>query len=86
MLALIPFLLVVDSAKNLGVIFQTGISIDKNISSDVLLFQLHPFHCIRLFITKTAVITLSNASFAHSSLYFCNSLVYGLPKCSIHCL
>ena len=74
-----------DSAKNLGVIFQTDMSFDKHISSIVksCFLQLCDFRRIRPFISKTAAITLANA-FVHSHLDFCNSLFYGLPKCSIH--
>ena len=74
-----------DSAKNLGVIFQTDISLDKHVSFIVksFFFQLHDFRRICPFISKTAAITLAN-TFVHSRLYFCNSLFYGLPKYSIH--
>ena len=61
--------------------------VDKHISSIIksCFFQLCDFRPIRLFISKTAAITLTNA-FVHSGLYFCNSLFYGLPKYSVHCL
>ena len=76
-----------NSAKTLGVIFLTDLSMDKHISSIVKYYflQLCDFRCIRLFISKTAAITLANA-FVHSRLDFCSSLFYGLPKYSIHCL
>ena len=48
-------------------------------------FQLRDFCRIRPFISKTVTITLANA-FVYSGLDFCNSLIYGLPKYSIHCL
>ena len=75
-----------DSAKKLGVIFQTDMSLDKHISSIVKSYFLQDrnFRRIRPFISKTAAITLANA-FVHSHLDFCNSLFYGLPKYSIHC-
>ena len=74
-----------DSSKNLGVIFQTDMSLDKHVSSIVksCFFQLRDFQHIRLFISKTAAITLANA-FVHSRLDFRNSLFYGLFKSSIH--
>ena len=74
-----------DSAKNLDVIFQTDIFLDKHILSIVksCFFQLRDFRRIRPFISKTAAITLANA-FVHSRLDFRNSLFYGLPKYSIH--
>ena len=60
-------------------------SLDKHISSIVksCFRQLRDFRRIRLFISKTAAITLANA-FVHSYLHFCNSLFYGFPKYSIH--
>ena len=54
-----------NSAKNLGEIFQTVMSLDKHVSSIVkscfLLFR--DFRRIRPFISKTASITLANALF-----------------------
>ena len=72
------------SAKILGVIFQTDMFLDKNISSIVksCFIQLHDFRHIHPFISKTTVITLANA-FVHSRLDFCNSLFYGRLKYSI---
>ena len=51
-----------DSAKNLGVIFQTHISMDKYILFIIksCFLQLHDFHHIRPFISKTGAITLAN--------------------------
>ena len=74
-----------DYAKNLGVVFQSNMSIDKHISIIVksCFLQLRNFHHIRLLIFKTALITLANA-FVHSHLDFCNSLFYSLPKYNIH--
>ena len=74
-----------NSAKNLGVIFRSDMSMDKHISSIIksCFLQLRDFHHIRPFISKTAAITLANA-FVHSCLNFCNSLFYGLPKYPIH--
>ena len=76
-----------DSTKNLGVIFQTDMSLNKHISSIVksCFLQLRDFRRIHPFIFKTAAITLANA-FVHSFLNFCNSLFYGISKHSIHCL
>ena len=46
-------------------------------------------HCdfsqIRSLKFKTAAITLSNNSFIHFRLDYCNSLFYGLPNYYIHC-
>ena len=74
-----------DSAKNLGVIFQTDMSLDEHVSSigKSCFLQLCNFQRIGSFISKTAAITLANA-FVHSCLNFCNSLFCGLPKYSIH--
>ena len=74
-----------DSAKNLGVVFQSYMSADKHIFAIVKLsfLQLQDFHRIRPAISNTAAIILANA-FVHSYLDYCNSLFYGLPKYSIH--
>ena len=74
-----------NSAKNLGVVFQSDMSMDKHISTVIksCFLQLRDVHRIRPLISKTAAITLTNA-FVHSHLYNCNSLFYGLPKYSIH--
>ena len=60
---------------------------DKHISSVVktCFHQLREFRHIRSFIPKSAAIILANA-FIHSRIDYCNSLFYGLPKCSINCL
>ena len=74
-----------ESAKNLGVIFQFNISMDKHISFVVKtnFFQLREFRHIRSFIPKSAAITFTNA-FKHSRINNCNSLLYGLSKHSLH--
>ena len=60
-----------DRAKNLGVIFQTDMSMDKLISSIVkcCFLQLRDFRRIHPFISKIAAITHANA-FVHSCLDF----------------
>ena len=75
----------INSAKNLGVVFQSDMSIDKHISAVVKLYflQLRDFHRIRHLITKTAAITSANA-FENSYLDYCSSLFYGLSKYFIH--
>ena len=62
-------------------------SLDNHISSIIksCFEQLRDFRGIRSLISKTAAITLAN-SFIHSRLDYCNSLFYGLPNYSIHCL
>ena len=72
------------SAKNLGVFFQSGMSLDNHISPIIksCYVQLLDFRRIRPLISKTAAITLAN-SFIHSRINYCNSLFYGLPNYSI---
>ena len=64
-----------DSAKNLGVVCQSDVSMDKHISAIVKIcfFQFRDFHRIRPLISKTDAITLANA-FVYSHLDYCNSL------------
>ena len=70
-----------ECAKNLGVIFQSDISMDKHISSVVktCFHQLRKFRYIRSFIPKSAAIIFANA-FIHSRINYCNSLFYSLPN------
>ena len=61
-----------DSAKNLGVILLTDMSMDKHISAILksCFLQLRHFHRFHPFISKTASKTLANA-FEHSYLDYC---------------
>ena len=74
-----------ECAKNLGVIFQSDMSMDKHISSVVktCFHQLREFHNIRSFIPKSAAIIFANA-FIHYRIDYCNSPFYDLPKYSIN--
>ena len=74
-----------NSAKNLGVVFQSDMSMDKHICPIVKsnFFKFRDFHRIRPLISKITTITLPNA-FIHFHLHYYNSLFYGLPKYSIH--
>ena len=74
-----------ECAKNLDVIFQSDMSMDKHISSFVktCFHQLREFCHISNFIPKSAAIIFANA-FIHSRIDYCNSLFYGLPKYSIN--
>ena len=74
-----------ECAKNLGVIFQSDMSMEKHISSVVktCFLQLREFRHIRSFIPKSAAIIFANA-FIHSRIDYCNSLFHGLPKYSIN--
>ena len=76
-----------NSAKNLGVVCQFNMSMDKHISAIVksCFLQLRDFHRICPLISNTMAIILANA-FVHSYLDYCNNLFHGLPKYSIHCL
>ena len=58
-----------DSPENLSLIFQTGMSLDKHISSIVksCFHQFRDFGRIRPFISKNATITLANA-FVHKNI------------------
>ena len=72
-------------AKNLGVIFQSDMSMDKHISSVVktCFHQLREFRHIKSFIPKSAAIIFAN-TFIHSRIDYCSSLFYSLPKYSIN--
>ena len=74
-----------NSAKNLGVVFQSDMSMDKHISAIVksCFLQLRDFHRICPLISKTTAITLANA-FVHSHLDYYDSLFYSLLKYYIH--
>ena len=70
------------SAKNLGVLFKSDMSLDNHISSITksCFMQLRNFCRICPLISKTAAIKVAN-SFIHSHLdYCCNGLFYGLPN------
>ena len=66
-----------ESAKNLGVIFQSDMSMDKHISSVVktCFHQLCEFRHIRSFIPKSAAIIFANA-FIHSRIDYCKSFLW----------
>ena len=68
-------------AQNLGVIFQSDMSMDKHISSAIktCFHQLHEFRHIRSFIPKSAAIIFANA-FIHSRIDYCNSLFLSSAK------
>ena len=75
----------VNFAKNLGVLFQSDMSLDNHISSIIksCFVQLCDFFRIRQLISKTAAITLANL-FIHFRLDYCNSRFYSLPNYSTH--
>ena len=74
-----------ESAKNLGVIFQSDMSMDKHISSVVktCFLQLCEFRHIQSFIPKSATISFTNAVI-HSRINYYYSLLYDLSKYSLH--
>ena len=75
----------IDSAKNLCVIFLSDMSRNKHISYVVktCFLQLREFRHIRSFVPKPAAITFVNA-LIHSPIDYYNSLFYGLPQYSLH--
>ena len=74
-----------ESTKNLGITFQSDTSMAKHFSSVVktCFLQLREFRHIRSFIPKSAAITFANV-FIHSRIDYHYSLLYGLPKYSLH--
>ena len=73
------------STKNLGLVFQSDLSMDKHIPSvaKTCILQLREFRHIRSFIAKSAAITFANA-FIHSRIDYYNSLLYGIPNNPLH--
>ena len=72
------------NVKNLGVIFDDKLSLDshnKNICKTSL-FHLKNISNIRSFLPDKAAVQLTHA-FVSSRLDYCNSLLQGLPSCSI---
>ena len=72
-------------AWNIGVIFDENISLDHHIASicKSCFFHLRNISKIRKHISVRACKTLIHA-FISSKLDFCNSLLYGLSKSSLH--
>ena len=70
-----------DSAKNIGTIFDTTVSLDKQIAQvcKSAFFSLRNIASIRKFLSYDATKTLVHA-FVTAKLDNCNSLFYGLPK------
>ena len=67
-------------AKNLGVYFDSKLSMTPHIShlAQIMLLELRRIKQIRSFLNEGAVKTLVS-SFILSRLDYCNSLLYGLP-------
>ncbi len=75
----------VASARNLGIIFDSDLSLRKYISSicQTSFHHIRQLRQIRSSIDINSATILSNA-LVHTKLDYCNSLFYSLPKSSIH--
>ena len=75
----------VDSARNIGVIVDSDMSLSKHISNicRISFFQIRQLRQIRSSLDSGSAIILAN-SLITSRLDYCNSLFFGLPDCSIH--
>src|SRR5437870_1175424 len=76
-----------DSARNLGVIFDSNLYFTKHISSICRssFFHIRQLRQIRPSLDRNSAIVLANA-LVHSKLDYCNCLLNGLPNSSIVCL
>jgi hypothetical protein len=74
-----------DNAKNLGVIFQSDLSLTNHISAVVksCFFHIRDLKRIRSCLSRNTATSIANA-FVQSRLDYCNSLYFGLPKRSIY--
>ena len=75
-----------DHVKNLGVLFQSDLSLNDHISAirpiKSCYHHIRDIRRIRSSLTKQSALILANA-LVHSRLDYCNSLLFGLPKKSI---
>lgn len=76
-----------DSARNLGVIIDSNLTFQKQISKvcQISFFQIRQLRAIRPYLDMNTAVMLANA-LVSSRLDFCNSLYYGLPLHRIHSL
>jgi len=74
-----------DSCRNLGVIFDSDLSLKKHISSvcQTSFLQIRQLRQIRSSLDTNSAVILAN-SLVSSRLDYCNSLFFGLPKSSLH--
>lgn len=74
-----------DSARNLGFIFDSDLSHEKQIASvcRTSFHHIRQLRQIRSSLDSTSAIVLAN-SLVSSRLDYCNSLYYGLPDSSLH--
>jgi hypothetical protein len=72
-----------DSARNLGVIFDSSLNFKKQISAVCRssFFHIRQIRQIRSCLDRNSAVILGN-SLVHSKLDYCNSLYYGLPSSS----
>ena len=77
-------ILPVSSVRNLGAWFDVHLSMSTHISKvcSTAFFHLHNIRRIRKFLSRETVETLVHALIA-SRIDYCNSLLYGLPKCQL---
>ena len=73
-----------DSARNLGVIFDSNLHYKKQISSvcKSSFFHIRQLRKIRPSLDRNSAVVLAN-SLVHSKIDYCNSLLNGLPTSSI---
>ena len=73
-----------DSARNLGLIFDSNLSFNKQISAvcKSSFFQIRQLRQLRSSLDYNSAVILAN-SLVSSKLDYCNSLYYGLPSSSI---
>ena len=73
-----------DSARNLGVIFDSNLDFKKQISAvcRASFFHIRQLRQIRSSLDRNSAIIHAN-SIVHSKLDYCNSLLFGLPSCTI---
>ena len=73
-----------DSARNLGVIFDSNLDFKKQISAvcRASFFHIRQLRQIRFSLDRNSTIILAN-SIVHSKLDYCNFLLFGLPSCTI---
>mgnify|MGYP006350081127 FL=1 len=74
----------VDSARNLGVIFDSNVSLKKHVSKVCQLSFMHirQLRHVKHSLDRSSVILLANA-LVSSRLDYCNSLYYGLPDSTL---
>lgn len=72
------------TARNIGVLFDESLSLIPHVTAvcKSASFHLRNIYKIRKYLTHDSAVTVIHA-FVTSKLDFCNSLLYGLPKCLI---